>query len=698
VTTRSPGPPEVGERAGPLHPAGAGGGRQHYGLTLAVLVLAAMAYALSQTLVAPALPEIQRELGTSTTTVTFVLTGYLLSASVATPIVGRLGDMFGKERMLVLTLLAFGAGSLVAALAPTIEVLIAGRAVQGLGGAVFPLAFGIIRDEFPREKVATGIGLISATFGIGGGAGLILSGVIVDHLSYRWIFWLGLIVVAIAVVAAHLFVPESPVKTPARIDWVGAGLLAGGLVAILIAVSEGNRWGWTSARIIWLFAAGAALLLVLVGFELRHPQPLIDMRMLARPAVLAPNLTGLMVGFGMFGSFILIPQLVQLPPETGYGFGASVTGAGLFLLPSTLAMLIAGPFAGWLGARAGAKIPLLVGTFLALGAYTFLAVEHSERWSIYTGTAVLGLGIGFSFAAMANLIVEAVDQTQTGVATGINTIMRTIGGTLGGQIAASLVAGHSAPTGLPEETGFTNAFIMSALGLALATMCAFTIPTRRVRPTHAGSRPNAAAAAPPAGFGAPAPGRAFAAAPPGTLGAPAPARPAVQGRLLHLQAHPLAGAAVTVRDATGRQVAHTVAAADGTYGVHLDAAGTYTVHVEGIAGTGSATLARTLTVEVDDEPTTLDVSLPGQADGVRGQVRTAYDLPVPDAVLVVLDMSGHTVRRARTDPTGRYELAQLPTGTHTLLVIAPGMAPLTCTLTIPFPDLPTLDLALLGHP
>ena len=196
--------------------------RQHYGITLGVLALAALSYALLQTMVAPALPAIQRDLGATTTQVTWVLTVYLLTASVATPILGRVGDIFGKERTLVAVLVLFAIGSLISALSQGIGLLVAGRAVQGAAGAVFPLAFGIIRDEFPRERVATGIGLISATFGIGGGAGLVLSGLIVDHLSYEWIFWFGLAVVLVAIVATHLFIPESPVKSPARIDWAGA--------------------------------------------------------------------------------------------------------------------------------------------------------------------------------------------------------------------------------------------------------------------------------------------------------------------------------------------------------------------------------------------------------------------------------------------------------------------------------------------
>src|ERR671922_230242 len=322
--------------------AHAGVARRHYGVTLAVLALAALAYALLQTMVAPALPEIQHELGASTTSVTWVLTVYLLTASVATPILGRLGDMFGKERTLVAVLALFALGSLISAISHSLPLLVAGRAVQGAGGAVFPLAFGIIRDEFPRERVATGIGLISATFGIGGGAGLALSGVIVDHLSYRWIFWFGLVAVAVAMVTTHLFVPESPVKSPARIDWTGAALLSAGLVCMLLAVSQGNDWGWDSARIVGLFAAAAVIFLLWVRFERRQPEPLVDIELLRRQGVWTTNLTGLLIGFGMFGSFILIPQFVQTPEQAGYGFGADVTAAGLFLLPAAAVKLVAG--------------------------------------------------------------------------------------------------------------------------------------------------------------------------------------------------------------------------------------------------------------------------------------------------------------------------------------------------------------------
>jgi EmrB/QacA subfamily drug resistance transporter len=465
--------------------------RQHYNVTLAVLALAALSYALLQTMVAPALPEIQHELGASPSTVTWVLTIYLLSASICTPILGRLGDMFGKEHMLVAVLTLFGVGSLICALSNSLALLVAGRAVQGAAGAVFPLAFGIIRDEFPRERVATGIGLISATFGIGGGGGLVLSGLIVDHLSYRWIFWLGLVVVVIATIATRLWVPESPIKSPARVDYVGAVLLSAALSAFLLACSEGNRWGWTSVAVIGLFVGAVVVIVAWVMFEQRVREPLVDIALLRLRGVWTTNLTAFLIGFGMFGSFILVPQFVQMPVASGYGFGVGVTGAGLFLLPSTVVMLVAGPLAGEMAGRVGSKVPLLVGTACASLSFVLLALEHSAKWHIVVAVALLGLGIGLSFASMANLIVEAVPQHQTGEATGMNTIMRTVGGAFGAQIAAAIITGHVEPgTSFPAESGFTAAFVLSAASVAVAFVAATLIPGRRPRapePPHESS-------------------------------------------------------------------------------------------------------------------------------------------------------------------------------------------------------------------
>jgi EmrB/QacA subfamily drug resistance transporter len=459
----------------------AGAPDRHVNRTLATLATSALAYSLLQTMVAPALPDIQRELGASTSAVTWVLTAFLLSASVTTPIIGRLGDMFGKERVLVAVLVVLGLGTLVSALSSSLAMLVAGRAIQGAGGAVFPLAFGIIRDEFPAEKVGTGIGLISATFGIGGGSGLVLAGFIVDHLDYTWIFWLALAMIACATVATHLFVPESPVKSPARIDWLGAAGLGVALTCVLVAVSQGNAWGWTSDRVLGLILVGLLLLAAWTRFELRTPHPLVDMRMMRLRGVWTTNVTTVLVGFGMFSAYLLLPQLVAVPEAAGFGFGASVTAAGIFMLPSAAVMLFAGPIAGTLGTRFGARLPMLIGVGIALLSFVVFAVAHTERWEIYVASGLNGLGVGMSYAAMATLIVEAVPQSQTGVATGINTIMRTVGGALGAQVVASVVSAHVQPGGLPAESGYTDAFWVSALVLAVAFAFALLIP-RRAQP------------------------------------------------------------------------------------------------------------------------------------------------------------------------------------------------------------------------
>jgi EmrB/QacA subfamily drug resistance transporter len=445
--------------------------RPHYNLTFAILAIAGIAFALLQSLVAPALRTIQTDLHTTTTTVAWVFTGYLLAASVATPIVGRLGDMFGKKRMLVVTLAIVAAGTLVCALATSIGVLILGRVIQGAGGAIFPLSFAIIRDEFPRERIPTGIALISALLGVGGGLGIILAGPITEHLSYHWLFWLPLIAVVAAGIAAQLVIPESPIRAPGRIDWVGAGLLTGWLVALLVGVSEAPTWGWGSAEVLGLFGVAAALLVVWMRFEDRVEGPLVDMRMMRLNAVWTTNLTALLLGAGMYSSFVLIPEFVELPASGGVGFGASVTEAGLFLLPATLGMLFVGPLSGRLAASFGAKVPLVLGCFLTAFSYTWLAAEHGSSWDVYLSTALMGAGIGFAFGAMANLIVAAVRPDETGVATGMNTIVRTIGGSLGSQISASVVAAST-------DRAFTIAFAISAGAVLVSFLVSLTVPGR----------------------------------------------------------------------------------------------------------------------------------------------------------------------------------------------------------------------------
>ena len=451
--------------------------RQHYNVTFALLAVAAVAYALLQSLVAPALLTIQHDLKTTTTGAAWILTAYLLSASVVTPIAGRLGDMFGKKRALVTVLFVLAAGTALAGIATSIGVMVLARVIQGAGGAVFPLAFAIIRDEFPRERVPHGIALISAIMGIGGGLGIVLAGPIVQHLDYHWLFWFPLVAVVVAMLGILFFVPESPIKTEGRVDVVGAVLLAGWLVALLVPVSEGPTWGWASARALGLFAVAAALLAAWAWFESRTREPLVDMQMLRLPPVWKTNLAAFVFGYGMFASFVLVPQFVELPTSTGFGFGASVTEAGIYMLPATLGMLVAGPFSGRLSSTVGSKVPLLLGALVSSFAFVILAFAHSQPWQIYLAMLVMGVGIGFAFASMANLIVESVGAHQTGVATGMNTIVRSIGGAIGSQVSAGIITATLAASGLPTEHGFTIAFASCAVALAVAFVVALRIPS-----------------------------------------------------------------------------------------------------------------------------------------------------------------------------------------------------------------------------
>ncbi len=450
--------------------------RQHYGLTFAVLALGAGTYSVLQSLVAPALPEIQSDLHTSTTAVAWILTAYLLSASILTPIMGRLGDMFGKERWLVYSLGILAAGTLLAALATNITVMIVARIIQGAGGAIFPLAFGIIRDEFPRARVASGIALISAILGIGGGLGIVLAGPIVGALSYHWLFWIPFVLVVIATVMTVFFVPESPVKSPGSVNWLGAALLSGWLVCLLLAISQGSSWGWGDPRIVVLFAGAVLLFAWWISNERRAKEPLVDMTMMRVRGVWTVNAAAFLVGAGMYSSFILIPQFTEMPLAAGFGFHASITQAGLFLLPATVMMLIVSPLAGRMANRVGSRVPLILGSLATCAAFTFLAAAHSERWELYVGTALLGVGIGLAFASLGNLIVEAVPPEQTGVATGMNTVMRTLGGAVGAQIGASVIAGTVVGSAFPTEHGFTLAFILAAAACGLAALASLAVP------------------------------------------------------------------------------------------------------------------------------------------------------------------------------------------------------------------------------
>jgi EmrB/QacA subfamily drug resistance transporter len=446
--------------------------------SLLILSTAALAFALAQTTLIPALGELKTALDTDASGVAWTLTGYLLAAAVFTPLFGRLGDMFGKRRLLVISLGFFAAGSVVAALGDTLITVVAGRVLQGVGGGIFPLCFGIIRDEFPRDRVGQSIGLISATLGIGGGLGLVIGGLLVDHASYHDIFWLSAAMSALAAVAVAIYIPESPVRQPGRVDIRGAVVLGVGLVLPMIGIARANVWGWGSTRTLVLIAVGLVILAGWVALQRRTAEPMADIETLRRPPVLVTNIATLLVGFGMFGAYILIPQLAEAGTSTGYGFGLSATAAGVLMLPSALAMLFVGPLSGILGARMGNKVPLTLGAITTGAGMILMGFMHGSEWEILIFNTVASVGIGLAYAAMPNLIVDAVPPERTGEATGFNAVVRSVGSSLGSQVTAAILAGSVlGATHLPGDDGYTTAFLVSGAGALLAALAAALIPS-----------------------------------------------------------------------------------------------------------------------------------------------------------------------------------------------------------------------------
>ncbi|WP_405650289.1 MFS transporter [Streptomyces sp. NBC_00019] len=448
-------------------------------LTFAVLATGAGVFAMLQSLIAPALPTVQQALHTSQSTATWVMTAYLLSASVFTPILGRIGDLIGKKRTLVAVLLVVLAGCLLAALAPNIGMLIVARVVQGVGGALFPLSFGIIRDEFAPSEVPGSISNLSAVIAAGGGVGIVAAGPIVSALDYRWLFWIPVAVVAATTSIALCYVPESPNRAEGKVSWLGAVLLSAWLVALLLPLSRAGTWGWGSAKVLGLFAVAVALFVLWLLAEARSRSPLIDLRVMRLPAVWTTNTVALLFGAGMYALWSFLPAFVQTPGSAGYGFGASVTTSGLLMLPMLLAMFCSGILSGRLEPVVGAKALLTTGAALGAVALGFLALWHAAQWQIAVVAGVFGLGIGLAFASMANLIVGSVPPEQTGAATGMNANIRTIGGSIGAAVTSVLVTGRLQPSGLPYGSGYTHGFTLLAVLCLAAALAALLVPVRR---------------------------------------------------------------------------------------------------------------------------------------------------------------------------------------------------------------------------
>ncbi len=448
-------------------PSGSGAAGRSPNVVVAVLALAGISVALMQTLVIPIVPQLPGLLGASASDAAWAITATLLAGAVATPLAGRLGDMIGKRPVLLASLAMMVLGSVVCGLSDSLVPMVAGRVLQGLAAGVIPLGISLMRDVLPAERLGSAIALMSASLGVGGALGLPAAALIAQNLDWHFLFWVAAGLGAIVLMLVATLVPASPNRTGGRLDVVGAVGLSATLISLLLAVSKGADWGWTSGLTLGLFATALVLVLLWGAWELRTTQPLVDLRVTAGRQVLVTNLASVMFGFSMFAMSLVIPQLIQLPAETGHGLGRSMLTAGLALAPSGLVMMVAAAVSARITQRYGPRTTLMIGAFVVAAGYGLGTVMMGSVAQLATVAAVIGAGIGLAYGAMPALIMAAVPVHETAAANSFNTLVRSIGSSVSSAVAGAILAGSAVMLGgtsVPSEDGFRL-----ILGLASGT-------------------------------------------------------------------------------------------------------------------------------------------------------------------------------------------------------------------------------------
>ncbi|MGW4910621.1 MFS transporter [Streptomyces sp. NPDC004270] len=634
---------------------------------VAVLAFGGIVVSLMQTLVIPIVPELPKLLDASASNAAWAVTATLLAAAVATPVMGRLGDMYGKRLMLLTSLVMLVVGSVTAALSDTLVPMIVGRALQGLAAGVIPLGISIMRDELPAERLGSATALMSASLGVGGALGLPAAALIADHFDWHVLFWTSAVLGVVAAVLVMLVVPESKVRTGGRFDLLGALGMAAGLVCLLLGISKGADWGWGSGTTLGLFGAAVVVLLAWGFYELRTRQPLVDLRTTARRQVLVTNLASIAFGFSMFAMSLVLPQLLQLPQATGYGLGKSLLDAGLVMAPTGLVMMVMAPVSALVSKNFGPKITLMCGAVIVAAGYGLNIVLMDAVWQLVLVSCIVGAGIGFAYGAMPALIMGAVDPHETAAANSLNTLMRSIGTSTASAVAGVILAQMTNVFGgvtVPSENGFKVVMAVGSGAAVLALLVAAFIPRRKPAPA-AGAAPEPA----------PEP-------PVGTQGAPVTVSLTddgvqVHGRVRGADGTGVGWAAVTLISLGGRQLGRAVADAEGRYAVAAPGEGTYVLIASADGCRPQAT-----TLVVSTEPVAYDVLLSGTS-GLAGLVRAADSgAPVAGAVVVVTDVRGDVLATQQTDGLGEFAVGDLVPGTVTLAVSSPKHRPLALPVEI----------------
>ncbi|WP_285182771.1 MFS transporter [Rhodococcus sp. MEB032] len=613
-------------------------------LITAILCLSGTVVALQQTMVIPLLPDFPKILGVSADDASWLVTVTLLTSAVATPIVSRLADMFGKRRMMLISMTMIVVGSLVAAIGGNFVALLIGRGLQGFAISMIPVGISIMRDELPKEKVASATALMSATLGIGSALGLPLSGLIFEHLGWPAIFWLSAIVGVLLIIAVAVVVPESSVRTRGKFDFLGAVMLSTALTAILLAISKGARWGWTSELTLLMFVIGIVTLALWFPYELRVTQPMVDLRTSAKRPVLLTNVASILVGFSMYANNLSTTQQLQMPKISGYGFELGVMAAGLCMIPAGLAMVFFAPVSANITKRFGAKITLIVGgTVLAL-AYIARVFLTGSIALIIISAAVVSIGTAIAYSAMPMLIMRSVPITETASANGLNSLLRSVGTSTSSAVVAAMLTSMIIPSGpgegLPSIDAFKNIFWLAALAAVAAAAAAAFIPRRGAKP-EAALRPVT-----PEGFELP-------------DAAVSETEIVVAGRVIRADSRPIRQAVVTVMDMEGRPIDWSRADNEGNFSLALPRPGRYLV-----VTSADGWSPRSQVISFDSAQSTHTVEL-GDRLTISGKVGVG-GRTTSGTVVTLTKPTGEFVASTVTDGTGHYGIA-LPTSGRYIL-------------------------------
>ncbi|MFB4278010.1 MFS transporter [Nonomuraea sp. MTCD27] len=456
-----------------------------------VMAAAGITAALTQTLVVPLIGELPTLLRTTASNASWVITATLLAGAVTTPVMGRLGDLYGKRRMMLVCAIPLIVGCVVCALSGSLAPMLVGRGLQGMGMGMIPLGISALRDVLPPDRLGPSIALMSSSMGIGGALGLPLSAAVAEYASWRALFWGTAALSLVVAVLIWLLVPVTPAAARGRVDLLGALGLGAGLVCLLLGVSKGADWGWSSGITLGLLAAAVTILLLWGWWELRVRDPLVDLRVTARPQVLLTNVASIVVGFSMYAQSLIVMQILQLPAATGYGLGQSMLAAGLWMAPAGLMMMLISPIGARLSAARGAKVTLIVGSLVMALGYGSSMVLLGSTWGLLVVGCVCSVGVAFAYGSMPALIMGAVPRSETGAANSFNTLMRSIGTTVSAAVVGLVLSQLTIDFGghpLPSEAGFRTGMLIGCGAALLAAAITLALPSRRAaEPAPAGA-------------------------------------------------------------------------------------------------------------------------------------------------------------------------------------------------------------------